>query len=72
MSKNENFSTNMSRIHGWTLGTVKHLIYGLDTGIATPELAASELKKLEEILELVWKNRNDRLVEFSEYVDNSK
>lgn len=70
--RNENFSTNMGRMHGWTLGTVRHLAYTLTNGSTTPELAASELKNLERILDLVWENKSDRIVEFSEYIDSSK
>ena len=69
-----NYKTNMALLHGWTTGTLKGMEHFLEYAQKNPtdaqygvNNAMKDLQKLMRILDMVWENRNDRVIDLAEY-----
>lgn len=69
-----NYKTNMALLHGWTNGTLKGMKHSLEYAQKNPRNAQyainnamKDLQKLLRVLDMVWENRTDRVVDLTEY-----
>ena len=70
----ENYRTNMARLHGWTNGTLKGIGHSLEYAQKNPRNAQyainnamEDLQKLLSVMDMVWENRSDRVISFEEF-----
>lgn len=70
----ENYRTNMARLHGWTNGTLKGIEHSLEYAQKNPRNAQyainnamEDLQKLLSVMDMVWENRTDRVISFEEF-----
>ena len=66
-----NFQTNMSQLTGFVQGTIKELADPYYGGSMGAEWIQKKLLHLNEVIEYVWANRFDRVVDLKEYSDPS-
>lgn len=69
--KDFNFQTNMARLVGYAQGTVKELSDPFYGKRETSEWMSQKLRELSDIMEHVWINRYERVVDFDEYTNPS-
>lgn len=69
-----NYRTNMARLHGYTNGTLIGMEHFLEYAQKNPNdaqyainTALEDLKKLLSVMDMVWKNRTDRVISFEEF-----
>ena len=68
------YTTNMTILHGWTTGTLKGMEHFLEYARRYPNdaqyginVAMKDLQKLLRVMDLVWENRTNRVVDLTEY-----
>ena len=67
----DTFRTNMSRMTGFVQGTLKELSNPMYGRRESPEWMGEKLMWLNEVVEYVWANRYERVVDFDEYSNPS-
>lgn len=67
----DTFRTNMSRMTGFVQGTLKELSNPAYSRHQSPEWVGEKMLWLNEVVDYVWANRYERVVDFDEYTDPS-